>query len=71
MEKEYTFVIKGDVTGTGTITIGDVIKVSDYLLNNNILKEDCYKEAADVTNDGNIRINDVIKLSDYLLGGSL
>ena len=67
--KEYTVVVLGDVTGTGKITMADVMKTANYLLDNSVMKEECYKEAADVTKDGNIKISDVMKLANYVLNG--
>ena len=68
--KEYTVVVLGDVTGTGKITMADVMKTANYLLDNSVIKEECYKKAADVTKDGNIKISDVMKLANYVLKGS-
>ena len=67
--KEYTVVVLGDVTGTGKITMADVMKTANYLLDNSVIKEGCYKKAADVTKDGNIKISDVMKLANYVLNG--
>ena len=67
--KEYTVVVLGDVTGTGKITMADVMKTANYLLDNSVIKEECYKKAADVTEDGNIKISDVMKLANYVLNG--
>ena len=67
--KEYTVVVLGDVTGTGKITMADVMKTANYLLDNSVIKEECYKRAADVTKDGNIKISDVMKLANYVLNG--
>lgn len=67
--KEYTVVVLGDVTGTGKITMADVMKTANYLLDNSVIKEECYKKAADVTKDGNIKISDVMKLANYVLNG--
>ena len=68
--KEYTVVVLGDVTGTGKITMADVMKTANYLLDNSVIKEECYKKAADVTKDGNIKISDVMKIANYILKGS-
>ena len=67
--KEYTVVVLGDVTGTGKITMADVMKTANYLLDNSVIKEECYKKASDVTKDGNIKISDVMKLANYVLNG--
>ena len=49
--------------------MADVMKTANYLLDNSVIKEECYKKAADVTKDGNIKISDVMKLANYVLNG--
>ncbi len=68
--KEYTVSVIGDVTGTGKVTIADVMKTANYILDNSVIEEECYKIAADVTEDGNIKISDVMQLANYILKGS-
>ena len=66
--KEYTLVIKGDVTGTGTSSVSDVAKLYQYL-KKKINMEDCFIEAGNVVNtDNEIRINDVAKLYQFIKG---
>ena len=69
---EYTVSVKGDVTGTGQITMADVMKTATHMLDGNVIEGDCYLKAADVTGDGNIMMSDVMKIASYVLeGGSL
>ena len=68
--KEYTIVVYGDVNGDGKITMSDLVKSANYLIDEKIINEDCYKEAIDVTKDGNVRMSDIIKLSNILIGGN-
>ena len=68
--KEYTIVVYGDINGDGKITMSDLVKSANYLIDETIISEDCYKEAIDVTKDGNIRMSDIIKLSNILIGGN-
>ena len=64
--KEYTVVIKGDVTGTGEASVSDVAKLYQAL-KGKIEIEDCYKEAGNVYSDDNeIKINDVAKLYQFI-----
>ena len=66
--KEYTLVIKGDVTGTGTSSVSDVAKLYQYL-KKKINMEDYFIEAGNVVNtDNEIRINDVAKLYQFIKG---
>ena len=66
--QEYTIVVYGDINGDGKITMSDLVKSANYLIDETIISEDCYKEAIDVTKDGNIRMSDIIKLSNILIG---
>ena len=68
--KEYTIVVYGDINGDGKITMSDLVKSANYLIDETIISEDCYKEAIDVTKDGNIRMSDIIKLSNILIGSN-
>ena len=68
--KEYTIVVYGDINGDGKITMSDLVKSANYLIDETIINEDCYKEAIDVTKDGNIRMSDIIKLSNILIGSN-
>ena len=68
--KEYTIVVYGDINGDGKITMSDLVKSANYLIDETIISEACYKEAIDVTKDGNVRMSDIIKLSNILIGGN-
>ena len=54
----------------GKITMSDLVKSANYLIDETIIREDCYKEAIDVTKDGNVRMSDIIKLSNILIGSN-
>ena len=68
--KEYTIVVYGDINGDGKITMSDLVKSANYLIDETIISEDCYKEAIDVTKDGKVRMSDIIKLSNILIGSN-
>ncbi len=67
-DKEYVVVVYGDVNGSGTISIDDVVKVAEMEAE---LTEatDAENEAADVANDDNkVTIDDVVKIAEYETG---
>ena len=68
--QEYTIVVYGDINGDGKITMSDLVKSANYLIDETIISENCYKEAIDVTKDGNVRMSDIIKLSNILIGSN-
>lgn len=58
---------RGDVNDDGEVDIGDIVRLIDYLLNNETAVN-AYN--ADVLADGEITVGDVTALIDYLLRGS-
>ncbi|MBQ7104900.1 MAG: hypothetical protein IJN90_03505 [Bacilli bacterium] len=67
----YLIVVKGDVTNDGYVKMNDVMKISEYIVEEKGLN-DTEKYAADVTNDAKIKMNDVMKISEYIVeGGNL
>lgn len=60
----YNFAVLGDLVGSGTVYLGDVVKL--YKINKNkIVPTEAEKIAGDVVNDGNIDLLDVAKLYRY------
>ena len=68
LNKEYTAVILGDVTGNGTINIGDVSKLYQHIRGAFEMDKE-FKLAGDVYQDTKIALNDVAKLYQYVRGG--
>ena len=65
---EYTVSVKGDLTGNGTVGIGDIAKLYQYY-KGKITMEDCYIKAGNVKDtDNEIKISDVAKLYQYYKG---
>lgn len=67
--KEYINIVKGDVNKTGTVTMADVMKLVDYLLDNDTMTEDYNLKAGDVNNTNTVTMADVMKLVDHILEG--
>ena len=67
--KEYINIVKGDVNKTGTVTMADVMKLVDYLFDNDTMTEDYNLKAGDVNNTNTVTMADVMKLVDYILEG--
>lgn len=55
--------IKGDVTGTGSIGLEDVLKSYQILRGESV--DEYYKLASDINEDGLLKVNDVAKLYQY------
>ena len=60
--------LKGDVDGDGSVGIGDVTVMIDYLLDGDASRIN--EPNTEVNGDGSITIDDVTCLIDYLLSGS-
>lgn len=63
----YTAVIYGDVSGDGSIGIGDLVNTKKYLLNQQQL-QGAYFAAADVDRNGTITIKDLVTIKKHILG---
>lgn len=61
-------VLRGDVNGSGTVTIDDVTALIDYLLNEDA--SGISLAGADCNQNGTVTIDDVTSLIDYLLSDS-
>ena len=68
LNKEYTAVILGDITGNGIIDIGDVAKLYQHIRGSFEMKKE-FILAGDVYRDSKLELNDVAKLYQYVRGG--
>lgn len=69
--KTYNIVVLGDITGTGTISVSDVMKLATHVIKGNIITGEVYIKASDVTRDGKLTISDVMKLATYVIKGGV
>ena len=69
VDEEYIAVVKGDLSGDGRILMNDVMKMANYLFDNNLITEKHFLRASDIDDDGNIKMNDVMKVANYLVTG--
>ena len=65
--KNYSIIIKGDVTGDGTVNSADLLKIVKYLKGSTQLSNG-QKTASDCTNDNTINSADLLKIVKYLKG---
>ena len=63
---ELTVVVRGDISGDGSISITDMIKLKAVLLKKDSLTG-AYARAGDINNDSGISITDFIKIKAVLL----
>ena len=60
--------MRGDVNGDGSVSIGDVTALIDFLLSGDA--SGINQAAADCNQDNGVSIGDVTALIDFLLAGS-
>ena len=65
--KEFTNIVKGDITGSGKFSIDDAKTIARHIVDGDVITEDEYLLAADYNNDGNIKMNDAIKMVEKLI----
>ena len=65
---EMTAALRGDVNGDGSVSIGDVTALIDFLLSGDA--SGINQAAADCNQDNGVSIGDVTALIDFLLAGS-
>ncbi len=64
---EYTLSVLGDVNGSGTVDLSDVIKLHQHNIDISHLTG-AYLTAGEVNGNGNVDLSDVIKLHQFILG---
>ena len=67
MIDSYILSVLGDVTGSGSVNVGDIAKTFQYI-KEKITMEREYQIAADTTLDNKIKLNDIIKSFQYIKG---
>ena len=68
LNKEYTAVILGDVTGNGVVDVGDVAKLYQHIRGSFEMEKE-FRLAGDVYRDSRLELNDVAKLYQYVRKG--
>ncbi len=67
-EAQCKIVVKGDVTGDGTIALGDIIKLNQYRLDDNQSLTDAEFIAGNIVDDDEeINLSDILALNQYRL----
>jgi len=66
-EKQYTILIRGDVSGDGSINSLDLLQIQKYILKQ-ITFTGVQGSAADATNDGSVNSQDLLRIQKKILG---
>ena len=62
--EEYTIMVKGDVTGTGEVSISDVARLYQFY-KKKVPMDEIYALAGDIDGDGTVQVNDIAKLYQF------
>ncbi|MBR1376262.1 MAG: hypothetical protein IJ565_00390 [Bacilli bacterium] len=65
--RNFTYVLYGDLNGSATISIIDLVAIRNIILDESNL-EGAYREAGDVNRDGKVSILDLVAVRNDLLG---
>lgn len=66
---EYTIFINGDIDGNGILDMSDVLKIGEYVYNDENSLTGVYIKAADYDNNGIHNLEDIMKAAKVLTGG--
>ena len=68
--KRYYIVVTGDANGDGELSIFDIVKINNHIIDSSKRLEGMYTLAADYNQDGELSIFDIVKINNAIIGGS-
>ena len=68
--KRYYIVVAGDANGDGTLSVFDIVKINNHIIDPTKRLEGMYNLAADYNQDGNLSIFDIVKINNEIIGGT-
>ena len=68
--KRYYIVVAGDANGDGTLSVFDIVKINNHIIDPTKKLEGMYNLAADYNQDGNLSIFDIVKINNEIIGGT-
>jgi len=67
--KKYNIIVKGDVNGDGELSVFDIVKINNHIIDENKQLQYIYSLSADYNNDSEISIFDIVKINNKIIGG--
>lgn len=67
LESEIITVVSGDTNGDGTLSIFDIVKINNHIINDKNKLDGIYSLAGDFDNDGTLSIFDIVKINNKIL----
>lgn len=65
--KIYKIVVTGDVNGDGILSVFDIVKINNHLIDESKSLDGTYKLAGDVNSDDNLSILDIVKINNAIV----
>lgn len=66
--KELTNVVVGDTNGDGYLSIFDIVKINNHIIDNNKKLSNIFALAGDLNKDGTLSVFDIVKINNLLIG---
>ena len=67
LDSEIVTIVSGDTNGDGTLSIFDIVKINNHIINDKNKLDGIYSLAGDFDNDGNLSIFDIVKINNKIL----
>lgn len=63
----YSIIVSGDVNGDGTLSVLDIVKINNHLIDSDKILTGLYYTAADYNTDSELSVLDIVKINNMLL----
>ena len=67
---EYTNIVTGDVNGDGKISVLDIVKVNNHIVDESKKLDTIYTLAGDFNGDNKLSVLDIVKINNAIIGGN-
>lgn len=68
--KEITNIVSGDTNGDGTLSVLDIVKINNHIVDTSKKLSEIYALAGDYNNDGGLSVLDIVKINNAIVGGN-
>lgn len=65
--KSYSVIVSGDANGDGTLSVLDIVKINNHLIDSSKTLTGLYYTAADYNTDTNLSVLDIVKINNVLV----
>ena len=65
--KEITNIVLGDVNGDGELSVFDIVKINNHIIDESKQLSNIYSKAADYNKDGTLSVFDIVKMNNKII----